>query len=176
MNKMENLKYIIGIIFFSILVVSCTDQLNKLPLDAPSSETFPSNEKQLKDALIGAKSPLHLTFGENPWPQVFDMFSDIAGNRDIAPQQMWGDPSSNYVKQIWAMLYRIISRCNYLLSNINKVSKDGNESSIKNIGAQAKFLRAYSYFILTELYGDVPYITTVQDLSNAYVPRQKRRK
>jgi hypothetical protein len=45
---------------------------------------------------------------------------------------------------------------------------------IQNVGAQARFLRAYYYSILTSFYGDVPYVTRTLNLSEANVSRMDK--
>jgi len=42
------------------------------------------------------------------------------------------------------------------------------------MGAEAKFLRAYAYSDLITYFGDVPLITSVQTLADAYVPRDAK--
>jgi hypothetical protein len=154
-------------IIAGICLFSCNKNLDKLPLNAPSSESFPTNQAELQTALVGCNNPLLLSFGENPFAQVFEMFSDNAANRDLTSDQMWGDPAGGYVDAIWNNMYVGISRCNFLLDHMDQARKSVDEATIQNIGAQTRFLRAYYYSLLTAFFGDVPYITTTLDLSEA---------
>ena len=162
------------IIILSISLVSCNKNLDKLPLNAPSSESFPTNKDELQTALVGCNNPLLQTFGENPFAQVFEMFSDNAANRDLTPDKMWGDPSGGYVAPIWNNLYVGISRCNFLLDNLDKARKNVDESVILNVGAQARYLRAYYYSLLTGFFGGVPYVTRTLNLEEANVAKTSR--
>ncbi|WP_183580523.1 RagB/SusD family nutrient uptake outer membrane protein [Mucilaginibacter sp. X5P1] len=65
-------------------------------------------------------------------------------------------PSSNYFINNWN--YTTINKCNFFLTNIGNLEKD--TATLHNMVAQVKFIRAYQYFIMTQLYGDVPLVTT----------------
>ena len=68
-------------------------------------------------------------------------------------------PSNSYVKNHWTALYRIISRCNVVLSNIDKVSF--SDPKLKDqYSAETKFIRALLYFELVRKWGAVPLATT----------------
>lgn len=162
------------VILLSIFIISCNKHLDKLPLNAPSSESFPTNGDELQTALVGCNNPLLQCFGENPFAQVFEMFSDNAANRDRTPDQMWGDPAAGYVSAIWNNSYVGISRCNFLLDNLDKAKGNVDESVILNVAAQARFLRAYYYSLLTSFYGDVPYVTKTLSLAEANVARTEK--
>lgn len=167
------MKYLLFIL--SILVISCSNELEKLPLEAPSSETFPKTEQELSTAISGCINPLTLKpNGENPFLIVFDMYSDIATNRDATPQNFWGDPNGGDVTTIWKTMYTGIYRCNFLLDNINRASGNVSNDKILQVQSKARFLRAYYYFILSQLYGGVPLIIHTQSLSEAYVTKNTK--
>lgn len=154
--------------------VSCTNELEKYPMNAPSTETFLKTENELQAALVACMNPLTLRFGENPYINWFEMYSDIATNRDTRPEDFWGNSDANDVKVIWNMTYRGIGRCNFLLNNLERAQENVSKEIILNIEAQAKFLRAYYYFMLSEFYGGVPLITNVLELSEANVSRDSK--
>lgn len=162
------------ILIILIIFVSCTGELDKYPLDAPSTETFLRTESELNTALVGCMNPLTLRFGENPYAIWFEMYSDIATNRDSRPEDYWNDPAAGNVNTIWNTAYRGIGRCNFLLNNIDRARDNVDETTILNIEAQARFLRAYYYFMLSEFYGGVPLITRVLELSEANVTRNSK--
>src|SRR5699024_11781208 len=56
----------------------------------------------------------------------------------------------------WKDLYATIKNCNIILDNLednDKISSDGQQQ----FGGEALFFRAYSYYHLTNLWGNVPY-------------------
>jgi hypothetical protein len=77
--------------------------------------------------------------------------------------------SSGYnVRFAWENLYKIIGSGNLILSRVNNLN-DPNKTRIEG---EAKFLRAWAYFELVQLFGDVPLILEpVTDPSNFQPPR-----
>src|SRR5690606_8221876 len=69
--------------------------------------------------------------------------------------------SSNTVAlQVWRNAYLGIRRANLVIENVPGIEMDQYNKA--RIVGEAKFLRAYNYFILVTLFGDVPLITDVQ--------------
>ncbi len=63
-------------------------------------------------------------------------------------------PANSHISDIWPNAYNVISACNMVLRDVDKVNN--------SIGAgQAMFLRAHSYFNLVRVYGGVPLVTKV---------------
>ncbi len=163
------------IIFITIatLTLGCTSELEKYPLDAPSTSTFLKTEAELRAAIVGCFTPLTMRVGENPYAIVFDMFSDIAADRDVTPHARWGTATSGMVSTIWNTFYTVVARCNFVLDNVGRVS-GASEAVINQSTGEAKFLRAYAYSVLSSFYGDVPLITTTLPLEDAYVSRDPK--
>jgi hypothetical protein len=81
-----------------------------------------------------------------------------------------GDPTAHTLHFRWAPLYGNIRRTNIFFNKINSVK--GDATAIENLKGQAYFLRAWTYFYLTALYGGVPIITKAYTLADTYdVPR-----
>src|SRR5690606_14781969 len=57
-----------------------------------------------------------------------------------------------------------------LLDNISNSEGKVDAAYLKQVSAEARFLRAYSYFYLTGFFGDVPLITKIITLSEAVMP------
>ncbi|MDN3586834.1 RagB/SusD family nutrient uptake outer membrane protein [Pedobacter aquatilis] len=70
----------------------------------------------------------------------------------------------------WTGQYQNINLCNQVLDNIPAISMDASLKS--RYLAEAKFVRAYSYFRLVRAFGDVPLRLTVpKDASEFNIPR-----
>lgn len=67
------------------------------------------------------------------------------------------DPNNVQSEDYYQSMYEIIFRANNILNYID-VANAGNRAKYS---AEAKFLRAYAYFNLVRLYGDVPMVTKV---------------
>ena len=68
-------------------------------------------------------------------------------------------------------LFKCIRICNTTLQNIDKL-KDGDQSAIEDMIAQAYFVRAYSHFELFRYYGAMPYLKNVLGVTDEWdIPR-----
>lgn len=63
--------------------------------------------------------------------------------------------------KMYRYLYGSVNRANYVVNNINRMieSNVGNKANLEVLAAEAKLLRALSYFRLISMWGDVPYFT-----------------
>jgi len=77
-----------------------------------------------------------------------------------------GDPTAHTLHFRWDPLYANVRRASIFFSKINTVP--GDKAVIDNLKGQAYFLRAWTYFYLTNLYGGVPIITKVYGLTGDY--------
>lgn len=68
--------------------------------------------------------------------------------------------ASNYGNDLWNIHYRALNNINGVIRAVKAGSIKGvDQAEIDVLIAQAKFLRAYNYFMLVRLYGDLPLIT-----------------
>ena len=67
------------------------------------------------------------------------------------------EPNNIQSEDMYQSMYEVISRANNVLQFID-VADEANRSSYS---AEAKFLRAFAYFKLVRLFGDVPLVTSV---------------
>ncbi len=70
-----------------------------------------------------------------------------------------------FVRNWWNGLYGVIAQTNLVLQKVPGINPM-NEAQKKKILAEAQFLRAWAYFYLVRLYGDVPLITTPVDATS----------
>jgi starch-binding outer membrane protein, SusD/RagB family len=63
-----------------------------------------------------------------------------------------------FVLNWWTGLYSVIAQTNLVLDNVPGIKMD--DAKKKQVLGEAQFLRAWSYFYLVRLYGDVPLLTT----------------
>lgn len=79
-------------------------------------------------------------------------------------------PINGMVLSNWSTFYKIIYECNRMLEGLN--ASTGLTFSLKQqLTGEAMFIRAFCYFYLVNLYGDVPLITTTDYRVNAKVAR-----
>jgi hypothetical protein len=170
---MKNINKII--LFISILAFTGCSKglLDKTPEDRLSPSTFYQNETQCKMALIGIYNAIQ----PNATPAHFYQFDYMSDNGYC--QDAWqgskevGEWLTNTLSWApaakWQQNYAIIARANEFLQDIAKANV--SDAIKSQMSAEAKFLRGYAYADLITYFGDVPLITKVLALSEAYVSR-----
>src|SRR5688500_19029829 len=98
------------------LVTACEDALNKLPLDAPSDQTFFSSKTDLDLALTGAYRDIYWRSGSLPFHALLDGATDLGFLRtDFSGLQSYsmGSHSSTTTafEATWDRMYSGIGRC-----------------------------------------------------------------
>ena len=77
--------------------------------------------------------------------------------------------AGNDANTIWLNPYVTIGRANFAIEGLQKSTLS---SSVKNqLLGEAKFWRAYFYFYLVNLFGDVPLVTSTNALETGLLPR-----
>ncbi|WP_160714139.1 RagB/SusD family nutrient uptake outer membrane protein [Chitinophaga solisilvae] len=76
--------------------------------------------------------------------------------------------------EFWSSIYQTIYIVNYTINGLSK-SSSLNPSVKKQLMGEALFMRAFCYFYLTNLYGDVPLITSIDYSVNLGMPRSPQK-
>ncbi|RKD91650.1 RagB/SusD family nutrient uptake outer membrane protein [Mangrovibacterium diazotrophicum] len=174
---MKILNRIITIFIVSAVLFGCSeDLLDKTPKDALSPSTFFQDETQTMMALVGVYNAIQ----PNATPAHFYQFEFMADNgycqaawQGSNEVGSWSTTSTSWAPYAkWTLDYSIISRANEFMQNL-ETAPVSDEVRSQMMG-EAKFLRAYAYSDLITYFGDVPLITTVQTLEDAYVSRDPK--
>ena len=144
---MKNIN-IICLFLLVFLGSACEDSLDKLPLDAPSDQTFFSNQTELELAINGAYRDLYWRSGALPFPLLLDNATDLGFLRtDFSGMQAYSQGShsseTNGFSETWNKMYSGIGRCNNLLNNMERAREVVSEDFYNRVEAEALFLRAY---------------------------------
>jgi hypothetical protein len=148
----------------SVLAVSCSDFLDKNPLDQMTSQTFWKSESEANMALAGVYARLY-SYPFSHTDGDFDcMAGDISSNQSRAviniAQGMVEATSGGPVSDIYNACYAGIASCNFFLDNVERTPVP--EASLNRMKGEVCFLRAMFYFKLAQHYGGVPlYIKSV---------------
>lgn len=78
--------------------------------------------------------------------------------RDIAHYMV--KPTNTWIASIWEYKYLGIDRANFSIAGIEQMTGYEEDSNLKELVAQARFLRAFLAFDLIKYWGDVPFKTT----------------
>ena len=172
--------------FFALLLVplqGCTD-LNETPISSITPSNFFHTEGEVLAALAGVYAGLRNTPGEGEYWGV----SEVSTDEMVVPtrgsdwydngtwlethRQTWStnSPSTlSFVNNAWNTAYAGIARANVLLEAL---AKSTLSDSIKApIEGEARFLRAFYYYMLMDLFGGVPIATTTELQARARATR-----
>ena len=161
--------YIVAFAFIA-LFSSCEDFLTENLKGAYTSENYYTSTESATMAVTGIYNSL---YGNTLW--VFgDVASDDAvkgGNAgdqaDINSINDFTAKSTNgFINTYWQSTYETIARANNAIANIAPMTID--QTLKDRLIGEAKFLRAYSYFNLVNIYGKVP-LKLLPQLSSATV-------
>ncbi len=157
--------FFVSSIILCLALVSCDNILNTEPVNRIGSTQFFQNENQVEQAVIGAYAKLqdmynsHWRFAEQRSDNTIVQFNDA--NRGQHPtweiDEFIMTPSNIALEPYWEDIYEGIQRCNAVLSNIDN-AQFNTDGLREQLMGEAKFLRAFYYFNLVRLFGDVPLI------------------
>ncbi len=163
---MKTTKYRLIIpILFAFFFHSCEDILNTELKGSYTTETFFVSQENAVLSVNAAYRPLSFaTDGAEIWVVGDTRSDDAIKGGDAGDKPDAGDiddfienTNNGVVAALWDNYYEGITRCNYSIENVDKMSSEIINSDLKaRLIAEAKFLRAYYYFLLTNIYGDVP--------------------
>jgi len=149
-------------------------------LDSPSDATFFSNKDELTMAINGAYTGLWWESSSVPYRMYIDAATDIAWSRgDYANVQTVQSgqftPDAAIFSNTWSSMYNGISKCNNILQNMRRAKDVVSPDFFMQIQAQALFLRSDYYFYLIELFGDVPWVSTMLPLDSAFLGKTAKK-
>ncbi|NEW80884.1 MAG: RagB/SusD family nutrient uptake outer membrane protein [Mariniphaga sp.] len=183
MKKIFNLLMIATIISTLFSCTKSADFLDKQPL-GDYSETAVWTDPSLAETFVNSMYRNALGF-----PFSIERLSDYSDESFFTPdwdvlnfnkslmtsdglygwQVDWATPHTLHYR--WAPLYMNVRRANIFFANIKNVVDDP-QAMVPRLKGEAYFMRAWTYFYLTNLYGGVPIITKAYGLKDEFtVPR-----
>ena len=157
------MKKIIYFIVGMLLLTSCEDFLDSSNKTKKDSSNFPQTEADVSQlltgiyAILGRPEPLGSLFF------VSELMSDdrLGGggpdDKSCKAIDQFKKSSEDMFNNPWRAMYFGVYRSNYLLSNLDNVVWNSEESKNKILG-ETHFLRAYFYFDLARMFGEVPMV------------------
>jgi hypothetical protein len=179
----QKFKYFIVIMIFSLGIISCHQDLNQSPIDPDSftEEDVFSNSAEAQGALAKLYASLALTGQQGPAGQAdiadidegFSQYSRMLFNlNELTTDHAvvgWGDAglpdlhglywssSNDFTEAMYYRLAQEVSFCNSFIDNAAALT----DPEVASFIAEARFLRAFTYYNLMDLYGSVPLVTSV---------------
>ena len=180
--KKNKLVYVLGVLL-SMGVVSC--DLTEKPTSFYEMDTYFTTADKAKMAVIGIYDCLAAegSYGQYvmPFASSDDMYmvrgtaTGDGTRRDISHYALTS--SNTWVASVWNYIYEGIDRANTAIAGIEKMPGYENSDELKELVAQARFLRAFLAFDLVRYWGDVPFKTTsTGSFGDTAQPRTEREK
>jgi hypothetical protein len=159
-----------------VLLSSCNLQYD--PINTPVSTTYWKTEADANAAVLGSYYKLRetLNFGSGLLYFTYgDFTTGIYNNAEWDTHSFTGDFSywgaSWYSQSDWSKFYKVILSANLSIKNISNMpvtAFGGSETKRKSYIGEALFVRAYTYFYMTRIWGTVPMLLEpVEDASQA---------
>lgn len=171
---MKTIKYILLSMVLALSMFSCNDMLELNPKDSLSSETFWKTEKDAKLAMTGVYAYLTTSNTFNHARKQWDGLSDVAYTGSLGSITLGNIDASTggITSNVYSQAYGLISRCNIFLQNVDQIQMD---NALKDqYKGEVQFLRAMSYFTLSEFYGGVPIYTKPPTIEESKIEQSSK--
>lgn len=171
---MKSIKYIL-LVALGLSIYSCEDFLNPLPESAVVTDTFFESDADVLAGIIGVYDAIQ---GVNENSES----NESRANRGVQFEYLLTEHRTDNTRgattegskadfhryllnannveseDYYQSMYEVIFRANNIIAFVPDAADENNQS---RYFAELKFLRAYAYFNLVRLYGDVPLVTEV---------------
>ncbi|MFT3949919.1 MAG: RagB/SusD family nutrient uptake outer membrane protein [Agriterribacter sp.] len=149
-----NHTYFKAFVFSLLVLTGCNKGLDLVPKDAISDATF---WKTTADFKLAANNLYFSLEGFNTWDTYADLAYDVPNSVSNGTYQTTESDSR------WTNAYIYIRRCNKIIA---KTEESSAASELTQFIGEAKFFRAYNYWMLYKLFGEVPIITSELDIDD----------
>ena len=162
-----NILYVIIAILFCGLS-SCSSYLDEEDLSSINSDEYFVTSDGYESLVNSCYSSLRKVWKNEPWlfclgVDIYtrgesELISGSYGNRDVYSSELNEystlDAENGYVSDFYTNVYYGIQACNTAIAKSKSVS-GVSESTLKQRVAEARFIRAYYYYLLVEQFGDI---------------------
>ncbi|RAV28144.1 RagB/SusD family nutrient uptake outer membrane protein [Sinomicrobium soli] len=152
----------------ALLLGSCSDFLEEDNKSNYTEDEYFQTADQAEAAINTLYTELRFvsdgsgTYGESPFMML--EFPTGLVNTEVGQSQANNDlrtlttnAENNYLFVWWERSYKIIANANLAIERIPEI-EGMDENQVSNLIGQARFMRAFSYFNLVRIFGDVPLI------------------
>ena len=156
-----------------VLIASCIKKpLDQKPTGSYTTATYWRNQNDVIANVLGIYNVLYIEDWVGHALYTYDDQSDdiyVAGDHSDfqAVGNLNADPSLQVIYYTWPFAYEQVGRANNAIIYIPKVPTMDQTIRDRSMG-EAYFLRAHAYFVLSQLYGEVPLILEQNVLTSNY--------
>lgn len=160
--------YLLFIIALTSLT-SCHYMLDTKPENAVTFTNYFENEKDIEALTFQIHGYLKTVFSNNDHVKIGEYADEMQSTSDNAMRELNQASILNSYNLSWKTHYDVIYHCNVMIDEVHRVKDITKERLDYHLG-QAYFVKAFMYFQLTRIYGDIiitknsttttPYATT----------------
>jgi hypothetical protein len=164
---MKQLFWIIGL---ALVVSSCKKQLTQVDPVNYSENGFYSNDAAISMGNAGVYGTILWDAGSIPYQILFDHYTPMAVERNENASIGAGGaltPATGTILSVWDDAYNTVAKCNSVLDGAKLFYGNFSSTSLQYL-AEIRIIRAYAYYNLVNLYGDVPFFTTSVNSAQFY--------
>ena len=167
------MKKYIATIAALVALISCNDSfLDRMPQDTLTDANFWQTETHVRSVAYSFTSSM---MGKD-WLNRTEIQADcVPWAVTTAWRTIGGGNLTTDISQLnsaWRNAYYCIGRTNYYLNNYKRATAV-SPAILERFAAEAYFYRAFNYWLLTEFWGDVPYITEELNINSPDVYRSR---
>lgn len=164
---MKSIKYIVLGLLASLSVSSCSF-LDMEPQDFVQPKNYYKTKEDFNTALMGVyqvmtNAKLYGTY----IPGRLGLMADLGYSTFVNGKNCVTDynvvASDVHVRDYWRNFYQGIGRANMLLEAVDALDPQAEIEGLDEIVGQARFLRAFYYFMLVIRFGDIPLVLITPD-------------
>jgi starch-binding outer membrane protein, SusD/RagB family len=157
---------------FSLTAGSCGDSfLDTEPMTQVTDGNFYKTPADAYKALVGCYDGLQIIWSDGiSFPVASEVFSDNTfggtGNADGFGYQMIDEfdkarstADASLFNGNWTNYFKAVYRCNVLLSKVEQIDWTGDEELKAVYESETRFIRAFLYFDMVRLWGNIPLVT-----------------
>ncbi|MEO6818483.1 MAG: RagB/SusD family nutrient uptake outer membrane protein [Ginsengibacter sp.] len=192
MNKQFIFKIILPVLAgLSLINISCKKYIDQGPINSTYGAKFWTSQASVEQATLAMYGQLRNCLrasgstgndgGRHEEASIFvngdlvagtflpidgtNLSYSLSANSDNGPFNFSYVPYGESVLQNWSRFYQLIAQCNLILKNVPAMSSSLFESENKKNSyiSEALFMRAYTYFYITRIWGDPVYVTKSYD-------------
>ncbi|MEO6327504.1 MAG: RagB/SusD family nutrient uptake outer membrane protein [Ginsengibacter sp.] len=176
---MKKATHISAYIFFlaAIVMAASCNKLDEKVFSQNTPDNFFTSQADAQAALAAMYRPFQTFTGVE---QAGNFILNAVSDEGNISHPNWGTldpitytPSSIFeFKDFYNSMYSSIATANLVIDNEAKISKLGDANYTKAVIGEAKFIRAYNYFVLVQMFGGVPLRTSLTArLDDVYIER-----
>ena len=168
---MKQIKILVMLVLGTVVVSCQSDFLSPAPTSGISSSNYFTNVSEVETAVINMYDGIqgvNSTSSKYNHGVMYEFYLTEMRSDNTRTKSQEGEAAqfekfdvkatNGIVADYYASFYNVIFRANVVLANLDVVTEASKKAAFE---AEAKFVRAYAYFNLVRLYGDIPLVDRI---------------